>query len=62
MSDVYESEINPDDEPGERLQEGLRAADANDHDADGQIYRDFANDLRTKERRQNDRRTRAANQ
>jgi hypothetical protein len=28
MSDVYETEMNPDDEPGERLQEGLRAADA----------------------------------
>jgi hypothetical protein len=39
MSDVYQAEINPDDEPGERLKEGLRAADANDHDADGKMAR-----------------------
>jgi hypothetical protein len=38
MSDVYEPEINPDDEPGELLQEGLQGADSNaepdDEDAD----------------------------
>jgi|GEM_PF-6547146 hypothetical protein len=39
MSDVYQSEINPDDEPGERLQEALRGIDQNDHDADGKIAR-----------------------
>jgi len=39
MSDVYQAEINPDDEPGERLQEGLRGADLNDHDAEGQMAR-----------------------
>jgi hypothetical protein len=30
MTAVYEIEMNPDDEPGERLQEGLRAADADE--------------------------------
>ena len=35
VSDAYESEMNPDAEPGERLQEALRGADADDHDADG---------------------------
>ena len=27
MSDVYQPEVNPDDEPGEQLQEGLTGAD-----------------------------------
>jgi hypothetical protein len=30
MSDVYEPEINPDDEPWERLQEGLTASEGAD--------------------------------
>jgi hypothetical protein len=28
MSDVYQNESNPDDEPGERMQEALRGANA----------------------------------
>ena len=42
VSDAYESEMNPDDEPGERLQEALRGADADDHDADGELAREGA--------------------
>ena len=34
MSDVYQPEVNPDQEPGESLQEGLRGADADDEDVD----------------------------
>lgn len=40
MSDVYAPEVNPDNEPGELLQEALRGADADsnaepdDEDAD----------------------------
>ena len=30
MSDVYQSEINPDDEPGKRLQEALHGASADE--------------------------------
>jgi hypothetical protein len=39
MSDVYQSEKNPDDEPGKRLQEGMRAAGVNDHNADSKMAR-----------------------
>src|SRR6202042_1755964 len=34
MNDVYQTEINPDDEPGERLQEGLRASEADEVEDD----------------------------
>jgi hypothetical protein len=39
MSDVYQSEINPDDEPGKRLQEGLRGASAHDNNVGGKMAR-----------------------
>lgn len=50
MSDVYQSEINPDDEPGERLKEALRGADARHADR-RQETRDVPHDRRHKERR-----------
>ena len=61
MSDVSQADMNPDDEPGERLQEALRGADANDHDADGKIARD-AEDRRGNGPRGGDRRNRATAQ
>jgi hypothetical protein len=43
MSDVYQPEVNPDQEPGESLQEGLRGADAGedgDVDENGNVAED----------------------
>jgi len=49
MSDVYKSDSNPDDEPGERLQEDLRGAKAG-HDR-RQTNLDVEDDRRRDDRR-----------